>query len=28
VKQRIAPLPFATMPHEHDRYLVVVHIDW
>jgi hypothetical protein len=28
VKAAISPLPFAQIPHEHDRYLVVVPIDW
>lgn len=28
VKTVISPLPFTSMPHQHDRYLVVVPIDW
>lgn len=28
VKRVISPLPFESIAHQHDRYLVVVHIDW
>jgi hypothetical protein len=28
VKRVISPLPFGNIPHQHDRYLVVVPIDW
>ncbi len=28
VKNAVFPLPFATIPHEHDRYLAVVPIDF
>jgi hypothetical protein len=28
VKLKISPIPFAAIPHEHDRYIVVVPIDW
>jgi hypothetical protein len=28
VKQKVLPLPFANIPHEHDRYVLVVNLDW